>query len=371
MRSEQGDGTGYAWLRVALSAAVLLACVLAVFHVGPNLYLKNVTRPAHQAVRLSPQAPHPSSGMRPVYPFSVIPGGAYTAAELRNKLRSDAVAARHYQKFRLNQVSSIQTESASLVYVSYRKGSSIYWTRRPVRLARGEKLLTDGVLYARARCGNRISTTPEGPVALLDPPDYIFERPETWQPNTGRLPPPPPVESKSRTPEIVAGLPFNPARETVAKKRLPFFPLFPFWPIGGGGGGSHGNGGTVVTRSGGGSGSKGGSVGGTGSGTGGGTPGNPGAPGGGVGVGGGNPGGPGGGGGTGGNPGGPGGGPGGGNPGGPGGGPDCCHPGGGGGGNPPPPPPEVSEVPEPNAVLLLLAAMAAIGGTHYWKSKPR
>ena len=193
-----------------------------------NRYSNRVARLAHRVVRFSPQAPHPSAGMRPVYPFSVIPGGAYTAAELRNKLGSDPVAARHYQKFQLTQVSSIETKSAALVYVSYRKGSSIYWTRKPIRLARGEKLLTDGVLYARARCGNRISTTPEGPVALLEPPDSIFERPETWQPDVGPLPPPEElVESRSRTPEAVSPLPSNPAKEIVAKKRGGLFPLFP------------------------------------------------------------------------------------------------------------------------------------------------
>src|SRR5215467_132697 len=43
-----------------------------------------------------------------------------------------------------------------------------YWTRRPMRIPNGEVLLTDGRLYARARCGNRISETPLGP-AILPP----------------------------------------------------------------------------------------------------------------------------------------------------------------------------------------------------------
>ena len=229
-RHDQGDRRSNPWWGVALPIAALLSCVVSVLHVVPNRYTKNAAGLKRGAIRFSPQIPHPTSGMRPVYPFSVIPGGAYSAAELRNKLSADAVAARHYQKFQLAQVSSIETQSASLVYVSYRKGSSIYWTQKPIRLARGEKLITDGVLYARARCGNRISTTPEHPVALLEPPDYIFERPETWQPDIGPLPPPPdqPVESRSRTPETISALPSNPVRETVAKKRPPFLPLFPF-----------------------------------------------------------------------------------------------------------------------------------------------
>src|SRR5579864_5506983 len=310
-RRNQNDRTNRRWLGVALPAVALVACLVAFFYHGPSRSSSRVARPAERAAEFSPHVPQPVAGMRPVYPYSVIPGGAYSAAELKSRLRSDSVAARHYEKFRLAQVRRIETESASLVYVSYRKRDSIFWTRKRIRLARGEKLLTDGVLYARARCGNRISTTPEGPVALLDPPDYIFERPETWQPEPRILPPPPdnPVESRSRTPETVSPLPLNPGRETVAKKHAPFFPLFPFpLPIGGGSGGK---GGPVVTKPG-----TGGGGGKPGTGGGGGNPGGPG--------GGGNPGGPGGGGGGGGDPGGPGGG-GGGNPGGPGG----C-----GGGNP-------------------------------------
>ena len=367
-RHDQGYKRSNPWRVLTLPIVALLSCVVSVLHVVPNRYTKNAAEFKREAERFSPQISHPTSGMRPVYPFSVIPGGAYSAAELRNKLSADAVAARHYQKFQLAQVSSIETQAASLVYVSYRKGGLIYWTRKPIRLARGEKLITDGVLYARARCGNRISTTPEHPVALLEPPDYIFDRPETWQPDVGPLLPPPdqPVESRSRTPETISSLPSNPVRENVAKKRPPFLPLFPFpLPIGSGGGsGSHGNGSTVVTKPGGSSGGKGGTGGGTGGGrggagggtgvvTGGGTVG--GVTGSGPSVGGVTGGGTGGGGGsTGGNPGNP---VGGGNPGGP-----------SGGGNTPSPP-EVAVVPEPNSVLLLLAAAVAIGGTHYWKSK--
>lgn len=373
-RHDQGNKRSNPWRVVAFPIVTLLFCVVSVLHVVPNRYTKNAVELNRGAVRFTPQIP---PGMRPVYPFSVIPGGAYSAAELRTKLSADAVAARHYQKFQLAQVSSIETQAASLVYVSYRKGGLIYWTRKPIRLARGEKLITDGVLYALARCGNRISTTPEHPVALLEPPDYIFDRPETWEPNVGPLLPPPdrPVESRSRTPETISALPSNPVHETVAKKRPPFLPLFPFpLPIGSGGGsGSRGSGSTVVTKSGGGSGGKAGTGGGTGGGkggagggtgvvTGGGTVGGVtgsgpsvgSVTGGGTGGGGGGTAGGGTGGGTGGNPRNPAGA---GNPRGP-----------SGGGNTPSPP-EVALVPEPNSVLLLLAAAVAIGGAHYWKSR--
>ena len=118
---------------------------------------------------------------RPVYPYSVLPGGAYDAAELRSKLSSDEAAARHYQLVHLAQLRSIGANFTSPVYISYRKGNQIYWTRKPVRLTQGETLLTDGTLFARARCGNRISATPQEPVASTDPPEDIFDVPRFYE----------------------------------------------------------------------------------------------------------------------------------------------------------------------------------------------
>ena len=119
---------------------------------------------------------------RPVYRFSVIPGGAYNPEELRQALDADAVAARHYAVF---QRASLRTEPSGFaqpVYVSYRMGDAVYWTRRPVALSPRETLLTDGVNYARARCGNRVSLTPQGPVQAASPPVELLERAEAPAP---------------------------------------------------------------------------------------------------------------------------------------------------------------------------------------------
>ena len=137
--------------------------------------------PAH-VVPAAP--PDPKTSLRPVYPYSVIPGGAYSPAELKAKLASDETAARHYGSFHLAQAKIVKAGSARPVYVSYRKGGSIYWTRRPIRLTPDEALLTDGSQFARARCGNRISDTPQGPVAeSLDsePSPEMLDLPERWE----------------------------------------------------------------------------------------------------------------------------------------------------------------------------------------------
>jgi len=86
--------------------------------------------------------------LRPVYRYSVIPGGAYSAVELRAKLRWDEVAAGHYQPFDLARLRTIESKFSVPVYVSYRVDHAIYWTRRPMRIPNGEVLLTDGRLYA-------------------------------------------------------------------------------------------------------------------------------------------------------------------------------------------------------------------------------
>ena len=115
---------------------------------------------------------------RPIYPYSILNSGAYDAEELNTKLHADPVAARHYASFDLRHVRPVTLPAARLAYVSYRKGSDIYWTRKPVFLLAGETLLTDGKLLARARCGNRVSDTPEQPVAEVptsEPPELGHE----------------------------------------------------------------------------------------------------------------------------------------------------------------------------------------------------
>ena len=114
---------------------------------------------------------------RAIYPYSVIRGGAYSAAELVAALRADPMAAAHYAGFDPSQTRMTRAPAAAAVYVSYRQGNRIYWTRRKVHLAAGEPLLTDGVHTARARCGNRISPTPAEP-AQAPEPDTDLDIPE-------------------------------------------------------------------------------------------------------------------------------------------------------------------------------------------------
>jgi len=110
---------------------------------------------------------------------------------LKDKLAADKIAARHYEAFDLSRVRVTKADSTRPVYVSYRKGESVYWTRRPVQLHKDEPLLTDGVFFARARCGNRVSDSPQKPVAETaeaEPSPNILDVPERWEPTAPSKP---------------------------------------------------------------------------------------------------------------------------------------------------------------------------------------
>lgn len=116
--------------------------------------------------------------VRPVYPFSIIRGGAYSPEELIGLLHSDPIAGSHYEIFHLDQVRAVRSTFAAPVYLSYRKDNLIFWTSHRVYLREGETLLTDGASYARARCGNRVSLVPQVPVAMAEPLPGLLDVPE-------------------------------------------------------------------------------------------------------------------------------------------------------------------------------------------------
>jgi hypothetical protein len=130
----------------------------------------DVTRTGNFAV------PHSSSG-RPVFPYSVVPGGVTNAKELKTAMREDSVVASHYADFLMRSTHRVGLASARQVYVSYRLGDRIYWTRKKITLPAGETLLTDGIHLARTRCGNRISGVPAEPVSPSEPPAEVFDKP--------------------------------------------------------------------------------------------------------------------------------------------------------------------------------------------------
>ena len=117
--------------------------------------------------------------VRSIYPLSVIYGGAYSAEELNRARRLDPVVRVHYADFGKTAVAQ-QTPKDLLMYVSYRKADRVYWTKTKRRIPAGELVLSDGKNLARARCGNRLSFTPQQPTAPeKEPSEEAFNTPET------------------------------------------------------------------------------------------------------------------------------------------------------------------------------------------------
>jgi hypothetical protein len=112
---------------------------------------------------------------RPLYPYSVIPGGVASIAELRNAVVADPSVASHYADFNLSQARISTVSWQRRAYVSYRIGAEIFWTSKTLFLRPGEALITDGVHEARTRCGNRISATPQSPVSSQEPAIAAFD----------------------------------------------------------------------------------------------------------------------------------------------------------------------------------------------------
>jgi hypothetical protein len=97
---------------------------------------------------------------RTTYPYSVIPGGVGNPDELKHAMEYDPVVSRHFRGFDYQHAHLVKVSAEQAMYVSYRIGDRVYWTRRKVSLHAGETLITDGAIVARTRCGNRVAAVP-------------------------------------------------------------------------------------------------------------------------------------------------------------------------------------------------------------------
>jgi PEP-CTERM motif len=114
---------------------------------------------------------------RPVYPYSVVAGGVEDAKELKWVAEHDPIVAAHYAGFDYNHAQVVRLTLARTVYMSYRIGNHIYWMRRRITLHKGEKVITDGRMTARGRCGNRVEPTAQQPASPAEPAPEKFDEP--------------------------------------------------------------------------------------------------------------------------------------------------------------------------------------------------
>ncbi len=112
-----------------------------------------------------------------VYPYSVVPGGVQSPDDLEQAAAHDPLVAQHYSGFDYQHAKVIEVQQPALVYLSYRLHNRIYWTSKRIRLHRGEKLISDGKMTARSRCGNRVSESAQKAVSPQEPPAEKFDQP--------------------------------------------------------------------------------------------------------------------------------------------------------------------------------------------------
>jgi len=152
---------------VTAGVAALLVPELIPTRAANHVYASSVVQGAAPVLRSA--APAQASAARPVYPYSIIPGGVSGVAELKRIIRSDRVVAAHYASFNVDAATEVTVTKPRAVYVSYRKGEQVFWTAKKIMLVQGETLLTDGANEMRARCANRISDVAQFPVETHGP----------------------------------------------------------------------------------------------------------------------------------------------------------------------------------------------------------
>lgn len=192
-----------ALLGVSLGCAVFGISFLALHYVSPSIFHAAkpipVNRQTEEATRNDfVQAQEESLRRmenRAVYPYSLVPGGVKDARELKWVADHDPVVRAHYAGFDYDHARVVRLVLAQTVYVSYRIGNKVYWTRHRITLKKGETVLTDGKMTARTKCGNRVEEMPQQATSSSEPPAQKFEEP--IQPTTGTAVNTPPVPFQS------------------------------------------------------------------------------------------------------------------------------------------------------------------------------
>jgi hypothetical protein len=170
-------------IRCAAFLVLVIGCVLGLRWMGEETHsYAESTRPANFPSLATLGTLQPATiqarNRRLVYPYSVVPGGVRSADELQSASAHDPVVAEHYNGFDYKHARLVEVSQPKLVYLSYRRGDHIYWTRKQASLRVGEKLLTDGHTTARTRCGNQVSVLPQAETSPQEPTIAELDRPD-------------------------------------------------------------------------------------------------------------------------------------------------------------------------------------------------
>lgn len=159
-------------------AALLLALLCCLAISSPSSHELTWPLPLTSIGEIGPSFDYRAA--RKIHPYSVVPGGLLTIAEVESSIAADPVVARHYRDIHTGNLLLRRTAAPVDVFVSYRIQNAIYWTSRKIHLPQGELLLTDGKNIVRAGCGNRVvfQLPPESPKREpppIEPPLVVLE----------------------------------------------------------------------------------------------------------------------------------------------------------------------------------------------------
>lgn len=163
---------------------LLTMCAVALFTAVVLVIGQSGSRPPHPGTLPVSRFPKAKAVTpRPIYKHSVVSGGVYSAVEAERITAEDVVVRRHYQGVRVDGLKPARTPKAQALFVSYRRGDQVFWTRRRVPIPAGEILLTDGSSAIRTRCGNRVADAPMKPVSPKgqEPDPAELEQTETGE----------------------------------------------------------------------------------------------------------------------------------------------------------------------------------------------
>jgi PEP-CTERM motif len=166
------------------------------------------------------QIPADVRSLRPNYPYSVIPEGVYSPAELRAAIQKDPLVRQHYADFNFHSVQLVKLTKDQYQYASFRLKNRIFWTYKKLLIPKGEILVTDGTNYARTRCGNRLSDVPKGDTTIFQPADRLLS-----------LPPFSPELLPQLTPAEARSTPQSPLLPFQAPRAALFFPATAIPPL--------------------------------------------------------------------------------------------------------------------------------------------
>ena len=191
--------------------AIVAGCVLAFRWLNqprPQLASNNIIITGSHALPSTFGAPVVQTrNRRTVYPFSIVPGGVTSGEELREVADHDPVVSEHYSGFHYDHARIVEVSQPKLVYLSYRRGDKIFWMHKQASLHKGEKLLTDGHITARTRCGNQVSVLPQANTAPNEPTIAELDRPDAMASGMFQAGP---ADLDSRLFNLDPGLPLGP-----------------------------------------------------------------------------------------------------------------------------------------------------------------